>query len=277
LNDEIIPEEQLAIDQTQIDIADVASTGSESAVKTVRKTKPRKNLTWGIERAFWKRGLYSLIGVDEAGRGPLAGPVVAGAVTFPYELCQKFPKDLRGLNDSKQLTEPEREDYFEAIKCHAKAFGVGIVSPQMIDEINILRATMQAMTIAVEQVVSSLAENDESPDVLLIDGNYFRTSLPYEFKTVIDGDAKSRLIAAASVLAKVTRDNIMKDLHEHYPQYNFKQHKGYATREHRAALKEHGPSPVHRQSFLHMDPAQTLLMFAEESDILLQTDETRGS
>lgn len=124
---------------------------------------------------------------------------------------------------------------------------------------------MQAMTIAVEQVVTSLAASEEQPDVLLIDGNYFRTSLPYEFKTVIEGDAKSRLIAAASVLAKVTRDNIMKDLHEHYPEYNFKQHKGYATREHRRIIQSIGPSPVHRRSFLHINEEQTLLMFAEEN------------
>lgn len=276
----MLSEEQLAIGpEMASDLESHVSleeTAPESAA-VQRRSKPRKPLTWAIERAFWKRGLYSLVGIDEAGRGPLAGPVVAGAVIFPYELCQKFPKDLKGLTDSKQLTEPEREDYFEAIKCHAKAFGVGIVSPQTIDELNILRATMQAMTIAVEQVVTSLASSEESPDVLLVDGNYFRTSLSYEYKTVIDGDAKSRLIAAASVIAKVTRDHIMRDLHEYYPQYNFKQHKGYATREHRAAIKEHGPSPVHRKSFLHMESDQTLLMFAEESEILLPTDETRGS
>jgi ribonuclease HII len=279
-------DEQLAIDQTLIDQEHVAITEdldttadeatAQAPSRPSRKAKPRKHLTWGIERAFWKRGLYSLVGIDEAGRGPLAGPVVAAAVIFPYELCQKFPKDLKGLTDSKQLSEAEREDYFEAIKCHAKAFGIGIVGQQTIDEINILRATMQAMTIAVEQVVTSLATTDDAPDVLLIDGNYFRTSLPYEYKTVIDGDAKSRLIAAASVLAKVTRDHIMKDLHEHYPEYNFKQHKGYGTREHRAALRAHGPCPIHRQSFLHMNPDQTLLMFAEEN-IPLQTDGPTGS
>lgn len=287
MNDhDISPLEHQPADQLALTGDDVVRTGQAEAVerlshpskeKSTRKLKPRKALTWGIERAFWKRGLHSLVGVDEAGRGPLAGPVVAGAVVFPYELCQKFPKELKGLTDSKQLTEAEREDFFEAIKCHAKAFGIGIVGHQTIDEINILRATMQAMTIAVEQVVSSLAESDEAPDVLLIDGNYFRTSLPYEFKTIIDGDAKSRLIAAASVLAKVTRDTIMKDLHEHYPQYNFKQHKGYATREHRAALKLHGPSPVHRQTFLHMNQEQTLLMFAEEDQTAPGHDDSPGS
>jgi ribonuclease HII len=274
------PLEEISSDQPALtgdDAIVIDRSDAEVQVKSARKLKPRKLLTWGIERAFWKRGLFSLVGVDEAGRGPLAGPVVAGAVIFPYELCQKFPKDLKGLTDSKQLSESEREDFFEAIKCHAKAFGIGIVSPQTIDEINILQATMQAMTIAVEQVVASLAANDESPDVLLIDGNYFRTSLPYEFKTVIEGDAKSRLIAAASVLAKVTRDHIMKDLHEHFPQYNFKQHKGYATREHRAALKQHGPSPVHRKTFLHMNVEQTLLMFAEQDQTALGHDDTAGS
>lgn len=241
------------------------------------RSKSRKALTWGIERAFWKRGLLSLVGIDEAGRGPLAGPVVASAVIFPYELCQKFPKELRGLTDSKQLSEAEREEYFEAIRTHARAFGVGIVSPRTIDQINILQATMQAMTIAVDQVVAELALSDESPDVLLVDGNYFRTSLPYEHKTVVEGDAKSRLIAAASVLAKVTRDSIMKDLHEHYPEYNFRQHKGYGTREHREAIKKHGPSPVHRQSFLHMNPDQTLLMFAEKHQTSSEHNDGSGS
>ncbi len=280
MNKDLLSEKQLAIgpELTAGQVANVATEGGPSGqARSTRKLKARKPLTWGIERAFWKRGLYSLVGVDEAGRGPLAGPVVAGAVIFPYELCQKFPKELKGLTDSKQLTEAEREDYFLAIKCHAKAFGIGIVCPQTIDEINILQATMQAMTIAVEQVVTTLSESEEKPDVLLIDGNYFRTSLPYEFKTVIEGDAKSRLIAAASVMAKVTRDHIMKDIHEHYPEYNFKQHKGYGTREHRAALKQHGPSPVHRRSFLHMETDQTVLMFAEESDILLQPNDSRRS
>lgn len=246
------------------EVDESGDTASPQEPAKRRAPKKRKYLTWAIERQFWDKGIYAIVGVDEAGRGPLAGPVVAGAAIFSYETCQKFPKDLKGLIDSKQLTEAEREEYFEAIKCHALAFGVGIVGPQTIDEINILRATMQAMTIAVDQVASTLSAMDLQPEVLLVDGNYFKTSLPYEAKTIIDGDARSRSIAAASILAKVTRDHLMRDLHEHYPQYNFKQHKGYGTPEHRAAIKLHGPSPVHRQSFLQKSVEESLFMFAED-------------
>lgn len=236
----------------------------DTATASSARTAKRKYLTWGIERTYWKKGIFNLVGVDEAGRGPLAGPVVAGAVIFSQETCEKFPKDLKGLTDSKQLSETEREDFFEAIKCHALAFGVGIVSPQVIDEINILRATMQAMTIAVEQVAQSLSALDMTPEVLLVDGNYFKTALPYEFRTIVDGDARSRSIAAASVIAKVTRDTIMKDLDQHFPKYNFKQHKGYATKEHRRAIREHGPSPIHRRSFLTGLQEESLFMFAKD-------------
>jgi ribonuclease HII len=258
------------IDQVQPSDAEAALgdlsplTVETSQTEKKGSLRKRRYLTWSIERQYWEKGIFTIVGIDEAGRGPLAGPVVAGAATFSYETCQKFPKDLKGLTDSKQLVEREREAYFEAIKCHALAFGIGIVSPQVIDEINILRATMQAMTIAVDQVAATLAELDLKPEILLVDGNYFRTSLPYEFRMIVDGDAKSRSIAAASILAKVTRDHLMRDLHEHYPQYNFKQHKGYGTPEHRAAIKQHGPSPIHRMTFLQKQLDETLFMFAED-------------
>jgi ribonuclease HII len=209
----------------------------------------KKPLSWKTERAHWKRGIFSIIGVDEAGRGPLAGPVVAAAVYFDYDTCRKFPKPLRDLNDSKQLAEEERERFYELIVKHARSWGVGIVSHEEIDRINILQATMKAMTIAVDQAAEKLAVENLAPELLLVDGNYFRTKLPYEFQTVIDGDAKSPLIAAASVIAKVTRDRIMCELHEVYPQYNFRLNKGYSVPEHLRALKEHGPCPEHRRSF----------------------------
>jgi len=220
------------------------------AVEAVPAPKrDRKPLSWKTERAHWKRGIYSIIGVDEAGRGPLAGPVVAAAVFFDYDKCRNFPKSLRDLNDSKQLAEEDREHFYKLILKHARSWGLGIVSHEEIDRINILQATMQAMTLAVDQAAAKLAAENILPELLLVDGNYFRTTLPYEYRTVIDGDAKSPLIAAASVLAKVTRDRIMVELHNTYPHYNFKSNKGYSVPEHLRALKEHGPCPIHRRSF----------------------------
>jgi len=218
-------------------------------ITEITQTRARKPLSWNTERAHWKRGIYSIIGVDEAGRGPLAGPVVAAAVFFDYDKCRNFPKSLRDLNDSKQLLEKEREHFYKLILKHARSWGVGIVSHEVIDKINILQATMRAMTIAVDQAAEKLAAENILPELLLVDGNYFRTTLPYEYRTIVDGDAKSPLIAAASVLAKVTRDRIMVELHEQYPHYNFKSNKGYGVPEHLRALKEHGPCPIHRCSF----------------------------
>ncbi len=224
------------------------STNITSEPTTI-KPRERKPLSWKTERAHWKRGIFSIMGVDEAGRGPLAGPVVAAAVYFDHDKCKNFPKSLRDLNDSKQLLEEERERFYTLILKHARSWGVGIVSHEEIDRINILQATMKAMTIAVEQAAEKLAADEIAPELLLVDGNYFRTKLPYQFQTVIDGDAKSPLIAAASVIAKVTRDRIMVELHEKYPQYNFRSNKGYSVPEHLRALKEHGPCPEHRRSF----------------------------
>lgn len=232
----------------------------------VKKERERKPLSWRTERPHWKRGVYTIVGVDEAGRGPLAGPVVAGAVYFDYDKCQKFPKTLRDLNDSKQLVEEERERFYDLILKHARAWGVGIVSRQDIDTHNILRATMMAMTIAVDQVATQLSAENASPEMILVDGNYFRTALPYEYQTVIDGDAKSPLIAAASVIAKVTRDRIMVELDKVYPQYNFKSHKGYGTPEHLRLLKEHGPCPEHRLSFRPDRYAQAELEFVHVTE-----------
>ena len=202
---------------------------------------------WEIERSCWREGLRVLVGVDEAGRGPLAGPVVAAAVHLPYELCRKMPKVLSGLNDSKQVSESDRETLYSAMTELGLPIGVGIVSNLEIDEINILQGTMKAMTLAVESLCEKFPA--QKIDLLLVDGNYFRTSLGHPFQTFVKGDARSPTIAAASIVAKVTRDRIMHELHDLYPAYNFARHKGYATKEHREAIERYGLSPVHRRSF----------------------------
>jgi ribonuclease HII len=188
-------------------------------------------------------GARNAIGVDEAGRGPLAGPVVAAAVLFPHaKKSLRFGK----FDDSKKLSHAEREELFISIEEHALATGVGIVSAQEIDETNILRATMRAMTLAVKELVSRVAL---LPELLLVDGNYFRTDLPYQFQTITGGDALCPSIAAASIIAKVTRDRIMCALDSEYPAYGFASHKGYATRKHVAAIETFGYCPEHRKSF----------------------------
>ncbi len=199
-------------------------------------------ITWKYERSFLKSGCSRIVGIDEAGRGPLAGPVVAAAVVFALD--KKLPRDFYGADDSKQLSESRREELFASITQEASAIGIGIVSPQEIDDVNILQATMRAMTNAVNAIAEKMV-----PEILLVDGNYFRTTLNYPFKTIIDGDTLSPSIAAASIIAKVTRDRIMKDLHNQYPEYNFHRNKGYGTKEHREAIERVGYCPIHRKSF----------------------------
>jgi ribonuclease HII len=189
---------------------------------------------YSCERRLWIKGKLPA-GVDEAGRGPLAGPVVAAAVIFPQGCW------LDGINDSKKLSPKKREELFYEIKKSALTTAIAIIKPEIIDQINILRASLLAM----EQAVKKL---DTRPDYILIDGNYpIRTQIQQE--TMIKGDAKCCSIAAASILAKVTRDAIMDDYHLLYPQYNFKQHKGYPTREHLEAIRKFGHSPIHRKTF----------------------------
>jgi ribonuclease HII len=202
----------------------------------------RSRISWKYEKLFLAEGKRLVAGIDEAGRGPLAGPVVAAAVLLPLE--NTLPKNCFGLNDSKQLQESEREELFKLIHKQALAIGVGIRSPKEIDTVNILRATMQAMTDAVIELESAIR-----PEILLVDGNYFRTTLKYPFKTIIDGDALCPSIAAASIIAKVTRDRIMKAYHTAYPEYNFSRNKGYATKEHRDAIVKFGYCDIHRRSF----------------------------
>ncbi len=194
------------------------------------------------ERDLWSNGVHAVAGIDEAGRGPLAGPVVAAAVVFP-EGCF-----IPEVDDSKLLSAADREQLYGRICTDAIAFGIGIVDHLMIDEINILNATFRAMHQAVRQLPSV-------PGHLLIDGNRFTpegfsagtVNIPYT--TIVDGDASCFSIAAASILAKVTRDRIMLEYDSQFPGYGFAQHKGYGTKEHREAILNLGYCPIHRRSF----------------------------
>lgn len=191
---------------------------------------------WEIENSLYSETVQLICGVDEAGRGPLAGPVCAAAVILPRDL------QIPGLTDSKKLTDKKRRELFPVIQEQAVAYGISLASEQEIDEINILQATFLAMRRALDQL-------SVRPDLALIDGNR-ETDFGLPVKTVVKGDSLSANIAAASILAKVTRDNIMIQLSEQYPEYGFEIHKGYGTKAHYAALTEHGASPVHRRSFL---------------------------
>lgn len=191
---------------------------------------------WEIERGLIARGITPICGVDEAGRGPLAGPVCAAAVILPPEL------EIPGLNDSKKLTDKKRRALYDIIVAEAVSYGIAMASEQEIDEINILQATFNAMERAMEQLTVR-------PALALIDGNRERP-FPVPVQTVIKGDSLSANIAAASILAKVTRDRYMEEMAERYPQYGFEIHKGYGTKAHYAALTEHGPCPIHRRTFL---------------------------
>ena len=189
-----------------------------------------------IENACREEGFVNICGVDEAGRGPLAGPVVAAAVILP-ENCE-----IEGINDSKKLSEKKRDALFDVICEKALAYGIAFADEKEIDEVNILNATFNAM----KRAVSSLKVK---PDIVLVDGNA-DPGLDVECRTIVKGDAKSASIAAASILAKVTRDRFMCELDEKYPQYQFKKHKGYPTKLHYQLLDEYGVSDVHRLSFL---------------------------
>ena len=188
------------------------------------------------------QGYLLIAGVDEAGRGPLAGPVVASAVILPANAS------LDGLTDSKKLTQKQRGHFFPVIKQVAVAYAIETVSSEVIDEINILQASLLAMKQAVEKLLP-LA------DLLLIDGNQ-RVKTSTDQWTIVKGDSQSLSIAAASVLAKVTRDKQMEDYHALYPQYEFARHKGYGTKLHRDRINQHGPCPIHRRSFRGVLPEE---------------------
>ena len=191
---------------------------------------------WNYEHACYDEGYDIVCGVDEAGRGPLAGPVCAAAVILPRDL------QIEGLNDSKKLTDKRRRALFDVITAQAVSYGIAFASEQEIDEINILQATFLAMRRALDQL-------SVRPAIALIDGNR-ETDFGLPVRTIVKGDSLSANIAAASVLAKVTRDDFMLEQAQRYPQYGFDIHKGYGTRAHYEALRQHGPCPIHRRSFL---------------------------
>lgn len=190
-----------------------------------------------LETELREKGFKYVCGVDEAGRGPLAGPVCAAAVILPENI------EIEGLNDSKKLSEKKREALFEVIKEKAVAYSIAYGSLEEIEEINILNATFLAMNRAISEL-------KVNADFALIDGNQVPKGIEIPCQTVVKGDAKSASIAAASILAKVTRDRLLLEYDKEYPQYNFKKHKGYGTKEHTELILEYGPSPIHRMSFL---------------------------
>ena len=191
---------------------------------------------WTLDNEIYDEGYSLICGVDEAGRGPLAGPVCAAAVILPRGL------EINGLNDSKKLTEKKREALFDPIREQAITYGIAFAAVEEIEELNILNATFLAMNRAVEQL-------DPVPALALIDGNR-NSGIRFPSRCIVKGDAKCADIAAASVLAKVTRDRYMLEMAEKYPEYHFEQHKGYGTKLHYEALAQFGPSPIHRLSFL---------------------------
>ena len=191
---------------------------------------------WSLENEIYDGGVSPLCGVDEAGRGPLAGPVCAAAVILPRGLV------IEGLNDSKKLSEKRREALYDEITAKALAYGIAFATVEEIEELNILGATFLAMNRAIGKL-------SIKPALALIDGNRNK-GIEYPSRCVIGGDGRCADIAAASILAKVTRDRTMLQMAEKYPQYGFEKHKGYGTAAHYAAIRESGPSPIHRMSFL---------------------------
>ncbi|MCR4766638.1 MAG: ribonuclease HII [Saccharofermentans sp.] len=206
---------------------------------TTEQLTAKYKAMYEYERDCLAKGYKMIGGIDEAGRGPLAGPVVAACCILDPDV------KILGLDDSKKLSEKKREELFEQIKEKAKAYAICASGPEEIDEINILEATKNAMRNCVKE----LAAKEMSPDILLIDAvNLSGTGL--EVIPIIKGDAKSDSIAAASILAKVTRDHMMAEYDKEYPGYGFAKHKGYGTKDHYAAIREKGMTPIHRRSFL---------------------------
>jgi ribonuclease HII len=209
------------------------------------------------ECELWRQGIDLVAGVDEAGCAPLAGPVTAAAVVFPRSWCESgLYSKLRGLNDSKQLTAEQREKYFAAITGHAEIrYAIAHADVEMIDRINIRQAAWRAMNMALDQLLLR-------PQHVLVDGLRIKW-LTYPQTALVQGDAKSYSIAAASVLAKVTRDRLMREYDVVYPGYGFAQHKGYPTPTHFAAIKELGPTPIHRRSFAPFRPVELELPLSD--------------
>ena len=221
--------------------ADDERTGVQNLVQKANKLKEayqnELERTEKMKAFEYKYAEYTHIcGIDEAGRGPLAGPVVAGAVILPKD------KDILYLNDSKQLSAKKREELYDVIMERAVAVGVGIASPETIDDINILQATYEAMRMAIDKL-------PVKPDMLMNDAVTI-PNVQIKQIAIVKGDAKSVSIAAASIIAKVTRDRMMVEYDKLYPEYHFDQNKGYGSKAHIDALKEFGPCPIHRKSFI---------------------------
>lgn len=213
-------------------------------LKPLRPSQQHNMISDRFEKKARRRGFKAIAGIDEAGRGPLAGPVVAAACMLPKGAL------IEGIDDSKKLTPEKRMEVYEKIIAYPQVcFGIGIIDSIIIDQINILRATLEAMMLAV-------AHLSNQPDYLLVDGNQLPPfHIPAE--AIVDGDALSFSIAAASIIAKYTRDKIMMEYHLQWPMYGFDEHKGYGTEKHLLALQKEGPCPIHRRSF---EPVKCLLV-----------------
>ncbi len=190
-----------------------------------------------IDKEFFDKGVKYIAGIDEAGRGPLAGPVVVASVILPQDSM------IEGINDSKKVSEAKREKLFDLIINEAISYGIGIIYQDEIDEINILQATKKGLTEAIKQM-------EIKPNIIMVDALSGIDTLGIPYKSIIKGDAKCYSIAAASILAKVTRDRIMREWDKVYPEYGFGSHKGYGTAKHIAAIREFGPCPIHRRTFI---------------------------
>lgn len=211
----------------------------------LEKQKKRHEELLGFEKGLWQEGYENIIGVDEVGRGPLAGPVVTAAVVLPKDFY------LPGVDDSKKVTEKRRKELYPEILKQAISYAFGMADYDVIDEINILNATKQAMKSAVEQVMEDLQSKGiaSENDLLLVDAVEIK-DVKIKQRDIIKGDATSMSIAAASILAKVKRDSMMEEFDEKYPGYDFAKNKGYGTKNHYKGLEQLGPSPIHRISFL---------------------------
>ena len=190
-----------------------------------------------IDKEFFEKGVKYIAGIDEAGRGPLAGPVVVACVVLPENSM------IEGVNDSKKISEAKREKLYDTLIQEAISYGVGIIYQDEIDEINILQATKKGVTEAIKQM-------EIKPNIIMVDALNGIDTMGIPYKSIIKGDAKCYSIAAASIIAKVTRDRIMREWDKVYPEYGFASHKGYGTAKHIAAIKEFGPCPIHRKTFI---------------------------
>lgn len=219
----------------------------KGTIKMKEKELERLKEIKKIEEELYANGTTSIAGIDEAGRGPLAGPVVVACVVMPRDSM------IEGVNDSKKVSEKKREKLYEEIIKEAIGYGVGIISQEEIDRINILNATKEGLTTAIKEMEKDLKEkkrNFDKPEIILVDALTKIDTDHIPYKSIIKGDAKSYSIAAASIIAKVTRDRIMRQWAEVYPMYGFEKHKGYGTSAHISAIKEYGLCPLHRKSFV---------------------------